>query len=585
MLEKWLSEVKGTLAKSPVRKGGDKPVSPQTDGFLKIQNQVDALLSNLEKKLGIVLMGEVKAGKSTIINALAGGQVSPTNTLECTSAILEISYSSDERAEIIFHDGRSIVDSVARIFRTLEQHRGDEEFFSTCKVVRVGYPLPHLRNLRLVDTPGLATITESNEKTTREYIQSADVVLWVLNANTLGDTEVTMRLSEVARMGKPIIIVVNRIDQVDSSPERLVDYVRDELGIYAREVFPLSATQAFAGVMKDDQDLMKVSGFTDLIDYLETKIDVRADAMKDESIRSSVEALLRYDLAMHDGYMKQLAFLEAQLSRHYEEVMRRSDKISFNLENWLRDRVHAPGGRALLEQEIQKILKDGDITEEKIKKELSLEAIRAWWGEVLPEFGREFAAEWEGAERAFIEDFRTQIGSLDYPQLANAELLLGDEPGLMGRAITGLEEGIKIGGLAGAGLAAYAAWLGPYAASIAFLPAAMAVVPPLLVFGGLGGLVSGLLSRKKKQDELRAALRSYVGEVRADFIERFLKPQVFPAIHEQSTAVANELHRQLEATLCNGWSQKDISALKDELRAYIQSINLLLLDATTRSMT
>lgn len=575
MLRQQLLEVKDTLAKSPMRKEGKKPVSPQTDGFSKIENQVDILLSNLEKELAIVLMGEVKSGKSTMINALAGGKVSPTNTLECTSAILEISYSPTERAEIVFHDGSSTVASVGSVFDTLEDRRGDEEFFRQCEAVKVGYPLPHLKNLRLVDTPGLATITESNEKTTTDYIQSADVVLWVLNANTLGDTEVTTRLSEVAKAGKPIVLVVNRIDQVDSQPERLVDYVRSELGIYAQEVFPLSAEQAFNGVTEDDPNLMKSSGFQDLVDYLEQKIDVRADDAKDESIRSSVEALLRYDLAMHDAYVKQLAFLEAELGRHHEEVMRRSDKIVFNLQNWLRDRVHAPGGRALLENEMQRIIESKNMSPEEIKQELSLDAVKVWWSQVFTELGREFASEWEDAERAFIEDFSARMGSLDYRKLAEAELAVGDEDDVMGRAITGIGEGIKIGGIAGAGLAAYVTWAGAYAAS-AFLPILGTFMPPLLIAGGLGGLVSSLLSKRKKKGEVKRALMTYVGQVRADFIGDFLVPQVYPAIHEQCTVVANKLHSQLREMLSNGWSEQDISALKDDLRAYMQSIDLLL---------
>ena len=64
------------------------------------------------------------------------------------------------------------------------------------------------------------------------------MVIWVFNGNYLGQSDVNDRVRQVAQMGKPIVAVINRIDQVDGDPQDLVDYLDDSMGIYLEEIFP-----------------------------------------------------------------------------------------------------------------------------------------------------------------------------------------------------------------------------------------------------------------------------------------------------------------------------------------------------------
>lgn len=92
------------------------------------------------------------------------------------------------------------------------------------------------RELLLIDSPGLATVTEQNAQLTRNVLEDVDIALWVLNANHLGQTDIMQEVENLAQLGKPIIAVISKIDEVDTSPERLIKYVNRHAGEYFTEV-------------------------------------------------------------------------------------------------------------------------------------------------------------------------------------------------------------------------------------------------------------------------------------------------------------------------------------------------------------
>ncbi len=579
-MRNWLVEMWDKLNLSPLRSGASKPVKPPLENLKEICDQLDILIRNLDKRVSIVVMGEVKAGKPTLINALVGDNIAPTNVLECTSAIMEIEFAPQEEAVIVFHDGSKQTGTITEIKNLLDSKKESQcdEFFRRCQVVKISYPLAELRNLRLVDTPGIETVTGANEAIANKYIQEADVILWVLDANTLANTRIIDNISKAAKMGKPLVVVLNRIDQVDGDPEELVDYVFSALMVFdIAVVLPLSAKKAYEAVRTDDERLLRESGFVKLRDYLEQNINMATAAVKDESARSSAEALLRLDLAIHDAYLKQLAFLEAQLGKHREEVCLRSEKIVNYLQEWLQNRVYLGGGRGLLDMELNSLKSQSKVTPELIQSNLSREAVARWWEKIAMELNDMFAREWEKNEQLLIADLQSSFEDFENTIYVANQADQGND--LFSNALTGVGEGLKFGSVAAASTAAYLAWLGPNAATIAFIPAAAAVLPTFLISGGVAGLIMGamgLRAKKKKHNDLMLELKNYVNEIRNKFVYEFLRPTVFPQIKAKSEEVAYQFHQKLVETLCNNWSMEEIDQLRSDLQTYLQSLELLM---------
>ncbi len=75
-------------------------------GTERDQEQVTALLGRLDAaRLRVLVVGEAKRGKSTLVNALLGREVLPSGVTPLTAVTTTVRYGDDERAEVRFLDG------------------------------------------------------------------------------------------------------------------------------------------------------------------------------------------------------------------------------------------------------------------------------------------------------------------------------------------------------------------------------------------------------------------------------------------------------------------------------------------------
>lgn len=122
-----------------------------------------ALLStSLTAAPRVVVVGRLKAGKSTLVNALIGAPVSETAALEATNVVTVFQYGAPDRAEAVLKDGRRLPivtmrGQQAKLPVPADQIAYVNRWITTASVGKYS----------LIDTPGLATLTESNEDATR----------------------------------------------------------------------------------------------------------------------------------------------------------------------------------------------------------------------------------------------------------------------------------------------------------------------------------------------------------------------------------------------------------------------------------
>ncbi len=125
-------------------------------------NRIGAILWSPPR---VVILGRLKAGKSTLVNALIGAPVAETAALEATNVVAIYTDGAPSRAEVVGLDG-------AR--RPLRVESGVPVDLG-CPATEVAYierwlPSQAIRGLTLIDTPGLATLTTENETATRRAL-------------------------------------------------------------------------------------------------------------------------------------------------------------------------------------------------------------------------------------------------------------------------------------------------------------------------------------------------------------------------------------------------------------------------------
>jgi predicted GTPase len=110
-------------------------------------------LALLQSAALFVIVGEVKSGKSSFINALLGEDICEVAPDPCTAGIQELTYG-EERSKATLGDYWE----------------------------RVRLPKSVLRDITIVDTPGTNSIIRNHQTITENYIPKSDLVVFVFPA-------------------------------------------------------------------------------------------------------------------------------------------------------------------------------------------------------------------------------------------------------------------------------------------------------------------------------------------------------------------------------------------------------------------
>jgi ribosome biogenesis GTPase A len=199
-----------------------------------------------EDRFNLVVLGEFKRGKSTLINALLGRAVLPTGVVPLTSVVTAIGPGDRDRLVVRYGDGR-------------DRERPLEEVADY--VTEAGNPGNHLgvelahveldhellaAGLELVDTPGIGSIHSHNTAVARDFLPRVDAAICVLDAGQPLSEAEREWLREVAGRVPRLLIVINKIDHLEPAERevavRFIDSaLRDLLGDAENELFAVSA--------------------------------------------------------------------------------------------------------------------------------------------------------------------------------------------------------------------------------------------------------------------------------------------------------------------------------------------------------
>jgi hypothetical protein len=175
----------------------------------------------LTDPLRVALIGRAKAGKSTLLNALVGDLVAPTDATECTQVPTEYHDGLTYRAWKVGYD-ESI--QPARFLRDHEGAHIELDGTPVRAVARllVEFPSPLLREMTLVDTPGLGSMTDDASQRTISFTSAgepapADAVVYQLRNWHAIDNEFLLGFHDRIGLDVPpasAVAVLSRADEV-----------------------------------------------------------------------------------------------------------------------------------------------------------------------------------------------------------------------------------------------------------------------------------------------------------------------------------------------------------------------------------
>jgi len=249
-------------------------------GTARDGEQLAALLDRLDAaRLRVLVAGEAKRGKSTLINALLGRDVLPSGVTPLTAVATTVRYGNDPRAEAVFLDGHEEKYPLTAL-ADLVTERGNSRNRRRIAGVTVYLDEPLLAaGAELVDTPGTGSVFEWDTAAAHEALQSMDAAVFVLTADPPVSASERDLLARVAGLSVMTFAVLNKVDHLDEpGVAEALEFTRAVLSEsgYAGKVYPMSARAALGGY-----DAGFAAFEADFVAYLlaRRKTDLRASAV------------------------------------------------------------------------------------------------------------------------------------------------------------------------------------------------------------------------------------------------------------------------------------------------------------------
>lgn len=242
----------------------------------------------------LMVLGDMKRGKSTFLNALLGARLLPSNVNPCTALLTVLRYGPTPQATVYFTDERPSeqldIDTFTQRY-TIDpaepRQPGENTPFAHVSHAVIHYPLPLLQNgVEIVDSPGLND-TEARNKLSLGYIHNCHAILFVLRATqpcTLAERRYLNNYLQ--NKGLSLFFLLNAWDHIKDSlldpddPDELTQAeerlhkvfhstLQDYCDDYDQRVFPISALEVLRQRIKTPDATICDSGFVRFLTTLD----------------------------------------------------------------------------------------------------------------------------------------------------------------------------------------------------------------------------------------------------------------------------------------------------------------------------
>lgn len=263
----------------------------------RLKNTSDSLRKGVFR---LLVLGDMKRGKSTFLNALLGENLLPSDVSPCTALLTVIKYGAEQKVTVHYNDDKapeviSFQEFKQRYTINPQEAKTIAESqlraFPDVSHAVVEHPLPLLgKGIEFVDSPGLND-TEARNQLSLGYIYNCHAILFVLSASQPCTLEERRYLDNYLKdRGLNIFFLVNGWDRVREGllvPEdedelaaaeeklrqvfctNLASYcLQDGRDIYKQRVFEISALKALRSRIKNSEADLQGTGFPEFLTAL-----------------------------------------------------------------------------------------------------------------------------------------------------------------------------------------------------------------------------------------------------------------------------------------------------------------------------
>lgn len=300
----------------------------QSQKQAEIKKRLQAAKKRLiENNLFVVVCGEFKQGKSSLLNAMLNETgLFPVDVDIATNLVSSIAYGEQEKITVVLGEpGKEQSAQISRAeipnYVTEQGNRGNTK---KARMLVIEAPNSQLKEgLCLVDTPGVGGLNVEHTALTYAFIPRADAVLFVSDAYApLSEKELKFVSERITPHCQNIIFVVTKIDAVDNY-ESIIQNNREKLAHVLNRppekisIIPVSSANKLAYLQSQDPEDLADSNFASLESELWQLINQHGG-----------KTLLTQALSEIAQSIAQIIMpLEAELSAYQRENQKKSQEL------------------------------------------------------------------------------------------------------------------------------------------------------------------------------------------------------------------------------------------------------------------
>ena len=310
----------------------------------------------------LVVMGEIKKGKSSFINAMLGVEnLVPVSSNVATSTIFKIHYGKERgyRVHFLASSGKERMDinehDLAN-FGTEDGNPGNEKQVDFIEVI---CPAPLLRSgIVIIDTPGLGGLFKAHKLVTYEYVPRADAVFFVTDSveSPIGALEIEY-LQDILKITPNLYFVQTKTGAVDE--EACAARKKKNLAILSRELnlpankipyFLLDARLRFSADTRKDINRLNRSGYPQLMAFINDILQPNQQKLL------IARALLMMQPTLHhiqEMLSEQKKLLQADSAEKLQQYKQEVETSQNELHDWQKNTL--PGLKKRINKGLQEI--------------------------------------------------------------------------------------------------------------------------------------------------------------------------------------------------------------------------------------
>ncbi len=374
-----------------------------------------AFRKNFSDSLLVFVYGKVKSGKSSLGNYIAWGKTDHLQEAQkSVPEALQPQYFSHDRSNVDGGDGEREAE-INRSFRV-----GATEATSSIQ----GFKLP---GLTWVDSPGLHSANEDNERLAKEYIDHADLILYTTTSQSPGRASDMVEIDQLFNKNKKLVVLITGSDieeekdiifdeygnvsqvisetvmkpAIDRQMQR--DYIRKELAQLENHNHPeiISISARYAENHPDDREAMKESGFSELFEILTEISQAEGVQIKRNTPLNNFKGFIQSCEAELTPYRGLLERFKQNLNKMDQRMQGMIETHTFSAQNELQARIKADFRQLEVEQQSAQMLNEAILRLQqewnRAFNEITQQMMQTLFSEIMADFKAGVVASWEGA--------------------------------------------------------------------------------------------------------------------------------------------------------------------------------------------